>query len=95
MLRSADVHYSMHDVRDEWLASLPSHLSVARDANNKAIAIRYTGPDAEGVADVSNALAAAYSTPGQRESTEQTLPWALPRAAVLAKATPPPIYPIR
>ncbi|HVT81800.1 MAG TPA: hypothetical protein VHM90_14235 [Phycisphaerae bacterium] len=92
VLRSGDVHYSMHDVRDQWLESLPSHLSVTRDAQNKSMVIRYTGPDADGVADVANALAAAYSTPGKRESTEQTKAIGL-GSQVLAKATPP-LYPI-
>ncbi len=87
LLREGDEHYNMHDVREEWLASLGDHLSIARDAGGKALVVRYTGPEAEGVSQVANAIATAYTKPTKRESTDETRKWGMD-AQILAKATP-------
>lgn len=91
VLRSAEEHYAMHDVRDEWLGSINKHLSMQIDSPGKTLSIRYSGPNATGVSQVCNALAAAYSQPSMREVTEQTKNVGA-GAQVLAKATPP-LYP--
>jgi len=91
VLRSTEEHYAMHDVRDEWIASLPKHLAMQLDSSTKTLAIRYSGPDAEGVSQVCNSLASAYSQPTLRETTETTKAFGQ-GAQVLAKATAP-LYP--
>jgi chromosome segregation ATPase len=92
MLRAPDEHYGMHDVREEWLASLSKNLSVQLDPASKTVAIRYTGPNPDGVAQVCNALADAYATPTARETTsEQNRGYGV-GSTVLAKAAAP-IYP--
>jgi uncharacterized protein involved in exopolysaccharide biosynthesis len=58
------------------------------DAGSKTLAIRYNGPDGEGVAAVCNALAAAYTTPGTRETSNETKTAGL-GAQIVAKATVP------
>ncbi|MCL2645736.1 MAG: hypothetical protein FWD61_01880, partial [Phycisphaerales bacterium] len=62
LLRS-DGHYSMYDVRDSWLGSLARNLDVQVDSTDPrlpTLLIRYAGNDADGVAQVCNALAKAY-----------------------------------
>jgi len=68
VLRSEGEHYSMHDVREEWVASLGQRLSMQLDGATRTLAIRYVGPNAQGVSQVCNALATAYVTPGSREA---------------------------
>jgi len=93
VLRSEEQHYSMHDVRDEWVNSLPSRLNLTLDGGSKALSVRYSGSDAEGVSQVCNALAIAYTTPGLREQAgDQTKALGL-GSQVLAKATVP-LYPV-
>jgi hypothetical protein len=62
----------MHDVREEWLNSFARHLTIAPDPAERTLTIRYTGPAAEGVSQVANALASAYVNPNLRETTEVT-----------------------
>ena len=88
VLRSNEEHYAMHDVREEWLASLGKHLSMDADASTKTLSIRYTGPNPEGVSQVCNALATAYINPGLRDSKDENKTIGV-GAQVLAKATPP------
>ncbi len=92
MLRTPDEHYGMHDVREDWLASLSKNLSLQLDAGTKTLAVRYTGANAEGVSQVCNALAAAYATPGAREGTPELNRTLGVGAMVIAKAMPP-LYP--
>ncbi len=92
ILRSAEEHYGMQDVREEWLGSLTKNMTVQTDATSKTLAIRYTGPDAEGVSQVCNAMATAYASPGIREITDETRNIGQ-GAQVLAKATVP-LYPV-
>jgi hypothetical protein len=95
ILRGSDEHYSMHDVRDEWVASLNKNLAMQLDAATQKLFIRYSGPDAEGVSQVCNALAVAYATPGMRDSGAPGAAGAAPQGAnppgmgaqVVAKAT--------
>ena len=82
----------MHDVRDDWLASLGSHLSLTLDPASNTLAVRYTGPDAQGVSQVCNALAAAYTTPGKRDSAKSGESLGL-GSQVLAPAIEP-AYPV-
>lgn len=72
ILRSPDNHYAMHDVREEWLNSFAKHLTIAPDDAARTLTIRYTGPAAEGVSQVANALASAYVNPNLREASEST-----------------------
>jgi hypothetical protein len=72
ILRSPDNHYAMHDVREEWLNSFAKHLTIAPDPAQRTLTIRYTGPAAEGVSQVANALASAYVNPNLRETTDVT-----------------------
>ena len=89
MLRTPDEHYGMHDVREEWVASLPKNLIVQLDPGTKTVAIRYTGPNPEGVAQVCNALATAYATPTARETTQEANRGYGVGSTVLAKAAAP------
>jgi uncharacterized protein involved in exopolysaccharide biosynthesis len=72
ILRSPDNHYAMHDVREEWLNSFTSHLTIAPDDAARTLTLRYTGPAADGVSQVVNALASAYVNPNLRDATEAT-----------------------
>jgi len=87
-LRAPDEHYAMHDVREEWLATLPKLLNLQLDEASKTVAIRYTGPASDGVAQVCNALAAAYISPMSRDATEGTVDFGN-GATIVAKAEPP------
>jgi chromosome segregation ATPase len=89
MLRTPDEHYGMHDVREEWLASLPKSLVLQLDPGTKTVAIRYSGPNPDGVAQVCNALATAYATPTARETTSEVNRGYGVGATVLAKAAAP------
>lgn len=91
VLRGVDEKYAMHDVRDEWLAALTRHLDVQLDTQSRTLAIRYTGSDAQGVAQVCNALAVSLVNPVMRETTEETKSIGA-GSTVLAKAMPP-MYP--
>lgn len=79
ILRSDD-HYGMHDVREAWLNSLNKNLTLKIDNANATLFIRYAGPDADGVTQVCNALAAAYVAP--HEAAPQV-------AKLIAKAAKP------
>ncbi len=92
VLRSPDEHYGMHDVREEWAGSLGSHLTMELDSKKAALTVQYSGPDANGVSQVANALAVAYSTPGLRDSAELTKNAGL--GAQVIKAAPP-IFPLQ
>ena len=93
MLRTPDEHYGMHDVREEWLGSLPRNLTLKPDLATKTVSVQYTGPNADGVAQVCNTLATAYATPTARDGTsEQTRDFGT-GSAVLAKASSP-LYPV-
>ena len=92
ILRNGEDHYAMHDVREEWLGSLGSHLSLSLDPASNTLAVRYTGPDAEGLSQVCNALAMAYTTPGKRDSAKANETLGL-GSQVLAQATAP-AYPV-
>jgi chromosome segregation ATPase len=94
ILRGEDEHYAMHDVRDEWLATLPSHLHLTLDSGSKTLAVQYSGPEAHGVSQVCNALATAYANPGMRDPGAAESNRALGAGAqLLAKATAP-LYPL-
>jgi|GEM_PF-3608695 len=86
ILRSPDEKYAGHDSRDEFIASLRQQLAVQVDAGSKTLAVRYTGNYAEGVAQVCNALATAYTSPGLRDAGDKNIGAG---AAVLAKAVTP------
>jgi hypothetical protein len=92
VLRSPELRYSMHDVQDEWVQSLPDHLITSMDAGSKALAIRYTGPDAEGVSQVCNALAKAYVDPTLRALDEST--HSIGAGAHIAATATPPMHPL-
>ncbi len=94
ILRSADEHYAMHDVRDEWLATLPSHLHLTLDAGSKTLTVQYTGADPQGVSQVCNALATAYTTPGMREPTAAESTRTLGTGSQLLAKAAAPLFPV-
>jgi hypothetical protein len=86
VLRAEGERYGMHDVREEWVGSLKDSLSMELEEGTRTMSIRYTGHQAEGVAQVCNALATAYVMPVSREGAD---PKGMGEGAViLAKATP-------
>jgi uncharacterized protein involved in exopolysaccharide biosynthesis len=87
VLRSESEHYAMHDVREEWVGSLGKNLSMQLDGASRTLAIRYTGPNPQGVSQVCNALAEAYTAPETRENRDSKA-WGA-GALILAKAAPP------
>jgi hypothetical protein len=89
ILRGGDQHYTMHDVREEWLATLGKSLTMQLDGASRALAIRYYGREAEGVSQVCNALATAYVTPTGREPADPQGAGA--GATILEKATVPDV----
>ncbi|HVX85669.1 MAG TPA: hypothetical protein VH253_12885 [Phycisphaerae bacterium] len=72
ILRAPDNHYAMHDAQEDWINSLPRHLTIIPDDTARSLTIRYTGPAAEGVSQVCNALASAYVNPNLRDATDAT-----------------------
>ena len=72
VLRSPEVRYAMHDVREAWAGSLPERLTLSLDSGSKTLAVKYTGPEAGGVSQVCNALAKAYTDPTARVLNEAT-----------------------
>ena len=88
ILRGPDEKYAMHDVRDEWIGSLARQMVVQLDPQSKTVAIRYSGTDPAGVAQVCNALAIALTNPAFRETTDQTRSIGA-GGTILARATPP------
>jgi hypothetical protein len=85
VLRSEN--YGMHDVREDWVGSLGKNLGMQLDGASRTLSVRYTGPNPEGVSQVCNALAAAYTTPESREGHDAKA-WGA-GAVILAKATAP------
>jgi len=67
VLHSGDTHYTLQDVRDEWIATLPRSLQLSVDSHAKTLTLRYFGGEAENVADASNALARAFLQPDLRD----------------------------
>ncbi|HVS71385.1 MAG TPA: hypothetical protein VHQ47_09040 [Phycisphaerae bacterium] len=93
ILRAPDNHYAMHDVREEWVGSLVSHLSVTPDDAAHTLAIRYTGPAADGVSQVCNALASAYVNPNLRDTTDATR--TVGQGSTLAAQATAPVKPVQ
>ncbi len=92
VLKSAENHYTLQDVREEWLASLQKNLTLSLDSRAKSITIHYAGLDPDGVADASNALARAYLQPDLRESSDGNKNTG--QGAQLTQKATPPVYPI-
>jgi len=85
--------YAMHDTKEAWGLSLPADLTTTVDAASKAIAVRVKGWSADGVAQSSNSLAAAFADVARQKlepgkDAGPVVP-AAAGASVLAKATVP------
>lgn len=89
VLRSPEEHYAMHDVREEWLNSLMKNLVMQIDPTTKTLTLRYSGPSAEGVSQVCNALATAYINPATREGARPETKELGVGASLAAPATTP------
>ena len=91
ILRSPENHYAMQDGRDEWLTSLTKNLVMQIDPTTKTLTVRYSGPIAEGVSQVCNALATAYANPGTRESVNAETTAIGDGASIVAPASTPAV----